>query len=525
MIKAANRAGVVKSIAISRNRLIVAFAALIVVALYVGSAALFAEAGFPLDDSWIHQTYARNLIRSGRWEYVSGVVSAGSTAPLWTLMLSAGYLFPMSFFVWAYFLGWLCLVWLAWSGISLWESLWPQWSSQSCLAGVTLVFSWPLVWAAASGMETVLFMALAMQILLLYSRCILERREHAGLIGFLSGLLVLARPEGLGLLLLIAVGLLALSGNGAARFRRLFIYLGSAALPLIPYFAFNHASGGTLWPNTFYAKQAEYAFLWEQPIVYRYLNLLYFTLGGPAEGLRGLSGARLLLLPGLIISILNAILLDMRHRQLLYTIPVLWFVGHIFAYAWRLPVVYQHGRYLWPVLPILILYGLAGWKEIFEQVDLRFRSQPRVYYLAVRIFNLTFAVLMFVFLLLGLQAYLQDVQMINGEMLKTSLWLKENTESDTLIAAHDIGAIGYFAERPLLDLAGLISPDVVSLLADEQAISDYVHASGAEYIVTAPGWTYDSLTTGANVKLVFKSNFSATISSGLNNMAVYQIKG
>jgi len=31
---------------------------------------------------------------------------------------------------------------------------------------------------------------------------------------------------------------------------------------------------------------------------------------------------------------------------------------------------------------------------------------------------------------------------------------------DDLIAAHDIGAIGYFAPRPILDLAGLISPDV-----------------------------------------------------------------
>jgi hypothetical protein len=524
MIDAANRAVGVKSIAISRSRLLVALAALIVVAVYVGSAALSGEAGFPLDDSWIHQTYARNLIRSGRWEYVTGVVSAGSTSPLWTLMLSVGYLLPTSFLIWAYFLGWLCLVWLAWSGIGLWESFWPQWSRQSWIAGVALVFSWPLVWAAASGMETVLFMALAMQILLLYARYILKMREHVALIGFLSGLLVLARPEGLGLLLLIAVGLLALGGDRKARFRRLFAYFGGAVVPLVPYFAFNYASGGTLWPNTFYAKQAEYAFLWERSIALRYLNLLYFTLGGPAEGLRGLSGARLLLLPGLIISIIYAIVKDIRHRRLLHTLPVLWFAGHIFAYALRLPVVYQHGRYLWPVLPIPILYGLAGWKEIFEQVEQRISSQQRFYYLAQRTLGLTFAALVFVFLLLGLQAYLQDVRIINGEMVKTSLWLKENTSSDTLIAAHDIGAIGYFAERPLLDLAGLISPEVVSLLADDQAISDYVQASEAEYLVTAPGWTYDSLTTSANVELVFNSGFSPTVESGLNNMAVYRIK-
>ena len=48
--------------------------------------------GFPLDDGWIHQTYARSLAENGRFEYIPGVVSTGSTAPLWTLLLTIGYL-------------------------------------------------------------------------------------------------------------------------------------------------------------------------------------------------------------------------------------------------------------------------------------------------------------------------------------------------------------------------------------------------------------------------------------------------
>ena len=36
-------------------------------------------------------------------------------------------------------------------------------------------------------------------------------------------------------------------------------------------------------------------------------------------------------------------------------------------------------------------------------------------------------------------------------------WLDRNTPPNALIAAHDIGAMGYFARRPPLDLAGLIS--------------------------------------------------------------------
>ena len=61
--------------------------------------------GFPLDDAWIHQTYARNLARSGQLAFVPGVPSAGSTAPLWSFLLSIGYLLGAPYQIWTYGLG------------------------------------------------------------------------------------------------------------------------------------------------------------------------------------------------------------------------------------------------------------------------------------------------------------------------------------------------------------------------------------------------------------------------------------
>ena len=43
---------------------------------------------FPLDDSWIHLHFARNLAEGRGFAYNPGVPVSGSTAPLWTLLLA-----------------------------------------------------------------------------------------------------------------------------------------------------------------------------------------------------------------------------------------------------------------------------------------------------------------------------------------------------------------------------------------------------------------------------------------------------
>ncbi len=212
---------------------------------------------------------------------------------------------------------------------------------------------------------------------------------------------------------------------------------------------------------------------------------------------------------------------DWRQRELFLTVPLLWAVGLVFVYAWRLPVTYQHGRYLFPTIPIWVLYGIRGWLTLSINIKERIGSLKRVHFILTRMGVMTFAVLLLIFLLLGLQVFAQDVSFVNGEMVAIGRWLGENTPSHALIAAHDIGAIGYFAERPILDLAGLISPEVIPLLSDRDALMDYVSASQSDYLVTAPGWTYDRLTADANSRLEFSTGYIWTWEQGVNNMEVY----
>jgi hypothetical protein len=506
-----------------KRRGLVMVVAVAAVLLYLAGAEYFTRLGFPLDDSWIHQTYARNLAESGRWAYVPGVSSSGSTAPLWTLLLALGYLLRLPYLWWAYLLGAACLVWLAWAGMALWRALWPAAAQRDWLAGLVLVLTWPLVWAAVSGMETLLFIALGLTIVLLYVQ---QRPGREALLGLLCGLLILVRPDGLLLFLLVGVGLVwrrlrvrggtetpTMNWGGVARF------LGATLLPLIPYFSFNLAVSGEVWPNTFYAKQAEYAVLLARPLMTRFLSLLYLSLGGPPEGWQGIMAAHLLLLPGVVVAAWQAVRADLHERSLLRTLPLLWAGGHVFLYAWRLPVTYQHGRYLWAALPVWILFGLAGWRILL--------SRTRDWAASGRVLRLvatgSFALLLVIFLFLGAQAYATDVGFIEGEMVLTARWLEANTPPDAIIATHDIGAIGYFAQRPLLDLAGLISPEVVPHLADEAALADYVLNQPAEYLVAAPGWPYKQLTDRPDVHMLFNTRYAWTRIQGLNNMAVFTL--
>jgi hypothetical protein len=184
-------------------------------------------------------------------------------------------------------------------------------------------------------------------------------------------------------------------------------------------------------------------------------------------------------------------------------------------------VTYHHGRYLFPAIPIWILYGIEGWLALSINIKKRIGSLRRIDFILTRMGIITFAVLLLIFLLLGLQVFAQDVSFVNGEMVAVGQWLQENTPSQTLIAAHDIGAIGYFAERNILDLAGLISPEVIPLLSDKDALIDYVSISQSDYLVTAPGWTYDRLTADANSVLEFSTGYIWTREQGVNNMEVY----
>lgn len=452
--------------------------------------------GFPLDDAWIHQVYARNLAQSGEWAFLPGEPSAGSTAPLWSLSLALGRWLGINFYVWTYALGVILLWGLSWLGMLVFRGLTKAGWRWALAVGVFLALEWHLVWAALSGMETLLQACLIMLVLLL----LLEENPRWLLIGLVIGLSIWVRPDGITLL---GPALLILLANAPHRRKflrnslRLALGIGSLA---IPYLYFNWRLAGAVLPNTFFAKQAEYA----AELTASLLSRLLEQASLPAIG------AGVLILPGFV----YFLWFTLQRKRWSLAAGALWCLGYLGMYALRLPVTYQHGRYAMPAMPVYFVWGLAG---VFLLTGIPVRNS--LWVVMRKTWLVSIAAVMGVFFVLGADAYRTDVAVIESEMVVTAKWIAVNTDPGTLVAAHDIGALGYFGERQLLDLAGLVSPEVVPFIRDEKQLAKFLDERKAEYLVTFPGW-YPDLTR--QVTLVFQTQGEVSPKQGGENMAVYR---
>jgi hypothetical protein len=479
----------------ARDLFILAAAVALIALVYLLASRFTYGIGFPLDDSWIHQTYARNLAQHAEWAFRPGISSAGSTAPLWSALLSVGFLIHLSPYIWTYFLGMATL--FALSSLCEWAArdLVASYRPRLPWVGIFIAFEWHFAWAAMSGMETLLHGLLITTVLVM-----LMTGSHRYLtLGLLTGLSVWVRPDGVTLLGPVLMAIL-LTGEGIKpRLIQLVRYLIGFGSLFLFYLLFNLAVGGTPMPNTFYAKQAEYAAWQAIPIFTRLGQMSLQLLVGPS----------LVLLPGIIGWLVKSI----KQKMWGSLAALIWTVGYLLLYITRLPV-YQHGRYIMPAMPIFFLFGLLAFAE-FDAGKLfaRYHWVGQTFWRA-SIFMLTCA-----FVFLGAQSYSRDVALIESEMVVTAKWVSGNLPPDALVAAHDIGALGYFDNHKLIDLAGLVSPEVIPFIRDEPRLADYLNQRGANYLIAFPD-LYPLLAQSS--KVVFTSN--GTISPELfdeKNMTVY----
>ncbi len=457
--------------------------------------------GFPLDDSWIHQTYARNLANGDGWSFVPGQNSAGLTAPLWGLLLSFGYHLALGPYIFAFILGWLILWVLAVFGTHGINLLIPGKEKWALSFGILIATEWHLVWAAVSGMETLLYALIVLAILIQLLNNIVYADNDYGMIflGGMVGISVWLRPEGLSLFgPILFVILVAQLPRQKQVWKILSTFFGFGLI-FLPYLYFNYILAGDWWPNTFYAKQAEYAILKQIPIFTR----IFSQLSQP------MIGVGIILLPGFIYIIFIAF----QKKQMTILATITWIFGHFILYAMRLPVIYQHGRYGIPAMPVYFLIAFAGTYMVFQK-----RSNKLISRVLFKSMVLLIPLISLIFLFIGGKTYGQDVAFIDSEMVDVAKWISDTIPKNKIIAAHDIGAIGYFSNHNIVDLAGLISPEVIPFMRDEKELEIFLNQKEVDYLVTFPSW-YSKLILQRT--LVYKTDGAISLQLGGENMAVY----
>lgn len=426
-----------------------------------------------IDDSYITYRYARNILAGDGFVYNPGDRVLGTTTPLYTslMVLSAlptgGVQAPFTSLAWvlnAIFDGCTCLL-LFWMGRRL----------GFFYAGLGAGLAWAVapfsVTFAIGGLETSLYVLLLVGMVSAY---LSERRILAA---FLAALALLTRPDALILIGPLAVDRLWQAIRGGAQERRSLLSEALAfGLPTLAWLAFATAYFGTPIPHSIAAKSVAYRLSYEEGFIRLiqhyttpFLEHLTFSIYWIAVGL-----------------VLYPFLYFIGALQALRVAPRLWpFAAYPWLYfitfAIANPLIFRW--YLTPPLPAYFLFILIGAERIITSsvqilTKKGSKSAPNVISPATHrlVALLPYCLMIFVVLLpaaLSLQEWslhpdhgltrpAPDMAWYKLELLyqRAAEKLLEQPRSNErpLLAAGDVGVLGFFTNFPILDTLGLNSP-------------------------------------------------------------------
>jgi hypothetical protein len=152
------------------------------------------------------------------------------------------------------------------------------------------------------------------------------------------------------------------------------------------------------------------------------------------------------------------------------------------------------GRYQHPLLPVLLVGVVMGAEALHKSL-----GRDRL----ARLGGIGFAVFLFVSAVIGglVEYKMYRDALVNCQSFLMSItdYIRNNTEPGDVVATHDVGALYYFGERPVLDLVGLADPTVAKMYrspptfcaspsARRSRLYQLVKARKPKLIYFAPTW-------------------------------------
>lgn len=408
------------------------------------------------DDPFITFRYAQNLRAGLGLVYNPGERVLSTTTPLYTLLLAG-----LSF-LWADLPRLSTLI----SALSLGlgalalYTLGRHWNSP--VAGPIAAIVYPLapLMVATFGAETCFYVALILWAFALYA----EGRDLAAMA--LAALATLTRADGI--LSGFAIGVALLLRDRQIPWRPLLLF----GLLIAPWYLFSRVYFGSPFPVTLTAKQHQAQMAISDSFAEGFLRLA-----------RGYARNPFYWPPGAFLVVGLAYVLR-RARQWLLLIGwgALYFTGY---------TVLGVSRYFWyyaPLVPVMLtLIGLGG-EAALEFLVGRWRAFGR--------FQLLLRSLILLLLLLpqgrDLWRLVHHPDSRAQIYRDIGLWLAENTPPNASVGTLEVGIIGYYARRRMVDFAGLIQPEVALQMRYETTYEDTalwaVRRYHPDFLVLNPAW-------------------------------------
>jgi hypothetical protein len=457
----------------TKERLIVLAGNLAALAVVVGSE--FPPSGFPLDDAWIHALAARTFVESGTLGIVPGLHGAGATSLLFALVLSVGSALGVDPPLFALAVN--TAFYLA-TGQLLLNLLYDERLTAAHRVIATLAFTTApnFVWFVVSGMEATLTALLSVAAVATWFSKSPASRKWTGVS---LGALASTRPEGLALLPLLAV----LKRPGT---RREWLELGFAPFVAVTIAsAISLAKTGHLTPATLEGRR----WMWTAPLegmtpLTRALLLVDDWIDRLARFTVGL-GEPYAFWVVLGFALWGGVSISRRPAS---RALAAWALGHVAIYAVVLPTFGHGGRYQ-PLVPALTTWlALEGvWRIGQDLSSLLAARLARRVALAVAGSALAAA---FLFGPVRLLFAWRDAQRLAVKhVTDTEVGMAKALDRlprGAVVASFDIGGIGYFSKRPILEIGGLSKNDIVPYLWSG-TVGDYLLAHHVDYVVVPLG--------------------------------------
>jgi Gpi18-like mannosyltransferase len=449
------------------------------------------------DDPYITYRYVKNIINGLGFVYNPGERVLSTTTPLFTLLLAA--LSPL----WSNLprlanligamsvaLGALLIYWLA----DILNEPLVGW------AGLLLYPTSPLL-VNCLGSETPLYIAFCLACFVFYWR------SSYTLTAIFGALAVLTRPDGILVPVLLAADFLV-------RLRRLIPWKSVMIFSLLalPWLIFSWAYFGSPIPATLAAKQHQGLMAISQRFGAGFLTLIKAYYLSWHYGIQA----------GVACLGISYMILQSRRWLLFIAWPIVYFITFMLLGV---------TRYIWyyaPLLPgfvVLVGLGLMGSDWIIRRLLDKVHNPGSLTGRLPQLVIVTILLILGVFQFIGLKTIVQNRDPRFTIYKAVGNWLRAYTLPDASIGTLEVGIIGYYAERPIIDFAGLIQPEIASRLeyhtTYEDAANYAVIRFQPDYLVLPEGIFPDLQDSYAAQNCQIVQRFQGASYNYANNLVVY----